>query len=236
MINKILIFTATYNEVKNIKIFLDLVKSLNIKLDVLVVDDNSPDGTSNVIEDYKQKNNISVKLITRAKKEGLDTAHKLAYRIAKKEKYDYLITLDADLSHDPLKIKIFLNELQNNSFVIGSRYMEGGKSDLKGFRLLLSYYGNKFIKTVFKMKCTEFTSSYRGFNLIKLKDFDLDIVSSKGYSFFMETVYQINKKGIKIKQVPIHFSERKKGVSKIPRIEILRTMFNVLKLAIKNNE
>ena len=234
MLNKILIFTATYNEAKNIKKFLDLIESLKVKLDVLVVDDNSPDGTSNVIKEYKQ-NNIRVKLITREKKDGLDTAHKLAYRIAKKEKYNYLITLDADLSHDPLKIQIFLNELQNNSFVIGSRYMEGGKSDLKGFRLLLSYYGNKFIKKVFKMNCTEFTSSYRGFNLIKLKDFDLDIVSSRGYSFFMETVYQINKKGIEIKQVPIHFSERKKGVSKIPRIEILRTMFNVLKLAIKNN-
>lgn len=234
MLNKILIFTATYNEAKNIKKFLDLIESLKVKLDVLVVDDNSPDGTSNVIKEYKQ-NNICVKLITREKKDGLDTAHKLAYRIAKKEKYNYLITLDADLSHDPLKIQIFLNELQNNSFVIGSRYMEGGKSDLKGFRLLLSYYGNKFIKKVFKMNCTEFTSSYRGFNLIKLKDFDLDIVSSRGYSFFMETVYQINKKGIEIKQVPIHFSERKKGVSKIPRIEILRTMFNVLKLAIKNN-
>ena len=129
--------------------------------------------------------------------------------------------MDADLSHDPIKIPDFLKMLKKNTFVIGSRYIEGGRSDLKGGRLFMSYFGNKFIKNVFKIDCAEFTSSYRGFNLKNLKEFDLDIVSSKGYSFFMESVFQINKKGFNIRQIPIYFSERKQGISKIPKIEIL---------------
>lgn len=232
MSEKILIFTATYNESKNIEKFIRLIDSLKIKLDLLIVDDNSPDGTSEITKKFKTKN-INLKLVSRPKKEGLDTAHKLAFRLSKEKKYDFLITMDADLSHDPLKIPDFLKALKSDTFVIGSRYIAGGKSDLKGSRLFMSYFGNKFIKNVFNIECDEFTSSYRGFNLKNLIKFDLDIVSSKGYSFFMETVFQINKKGFNIKQIPIYFSERKEGVSKIPKIEIFRTLFNVLKLKIK---
>ena len=118
--------------------------------------------------------------------------------------------------------------------VLGSRYIPGGKCDLKGFRLLLSYYGNKFIKFILKIECNEFTTSYRGFNLKKLTNFNLDDVSSKGYSFFMETIYLIHKQGISIRQIPIYFGDRKKGKSKIPKIEIFRTLLNVFKLKIKN--
>ena len=112
--------------------------------------------------------------------------------------------------------------------------MKGGKCDLKGFRLFLSYFGNKFIKFIFNIDCNEFTTSYRGFNLKKLDNFSLKNVSSRGYSFFMETVYQIHSRGFVIKQIPIHFTDRKAGKSKIPKIELFRTLLNVMKLKLKS--
>ena len=229
MNNKTLIFTATYNESENIQRFLSEIAKFNKICDLLIIDDNSPDNTWKMIQDY-QKNEENIKLIIREKKEGLDTAHKFAYEYAISNNYDFLITLDADLSHDPKIIPHFINELSTHAFVIGSRYMEGGKCDMQGVRLFLSFFGNKFIKFIFNINCNEFTTSYRGFNLKKLKNFSLKNISSKGYSFFMETIYQIDKEGISIKQIPIYFKDREKGKSKIPRAEMLRTLFNVFKL------
>jgi dolichol-phosphate mannosyltransferase len=229
MKNKILIFTATYNERENIRELLHVIDQVDFKLDILIIDDNSPDKTSEVIKQYAaEKTNI--KLIIRNKKEGLDTAHKFAFKYSIENNYEYLITLDADLSHDPNEIPIFIKELKNNDFVIGSRYMKGGGCNMKGIRLFLSYFGNRFIQFIFNINCNEFTTSYRGFDLRRFKSFNLDNVSSKGYSFFMETIYLIHKEGILIKEIPIFFKDRSKGKSKIPSIELLRTFKNLFKL------
>lgn len=235
MRNKILIFTATYNEAENIIDFMDAVNELNLKNDILIVDDNSPDKTWEKIQTYS-KNKQNIYLIIREKKEGLDTAHKAAYEYALKNNYEYLITLDADLSHDPKVIPKFIDELEKNTFVIGSRYMKGGECGMTGWRLFLSYFGNKFIKLVFRIDCDEFTTFYRGFNLNKLKNFHLNNISSKGYSFAMETIYQLNKKGIFIKQIPISFKGRLKGYSKIPKIELFRTLINIFRLKFLNKD
>jgi len=232
MKEKILIFTATYNEAQNIGLFLNLIDKLDIEKDILIIDDNSPDGTAEKIREFtKNKNNIHLKI--RAKKLGLDSAHKLGFQYAKEKKYDYLITMDSDLSHDPLIIPNFINELKNKEFVIGSRYMEGGKCGMIGLRLLLSYCANRFIKYIFKINCNEFTTSYRGFNLKKLKNFDLNEVQSGGYSFFMDTIYQLDKRGFFIKEIPIHFKDRIKGTSKISKIEIFRTLYNIFKIKLR---
>ena len=153
----------------------------------MIIDDNSPDKTWEIIEKIQKEKN-SVKLIKRNGKEGLDTAHKKAFKYAKDNKYTYLITMDADLSHDPALIPEFLENLKKFPFVIGSRYSKGGKN-MKLGRYLLSFVGNKIIKFVLGIKVDEFTTSYRGFNLNKLKNFDMNDVVSKGYSFFMETVF-----------------------------------------------
>ena len=231
--NKILIFSATYNEAENIKNFLNSIEELNLALDILLIDDNSPDYTWKKIQEYS-KNKENIYLIIRNKKEGLDTAHKIAYEYSIKNNYDFLITLDADMSHNPKMIPKFIEELKTNAFVLGSRYIKGGKNSMKKTRLLLSYFGNKFIKFIFKIDCNEFTTSYRGFNLKKLDNFSLKNVVSLGYSFFMETVYQIHSRGFVIKQIPIHFADRKVGKSKIPKIELFRTLLNVLKLKLKS--
>ena len=161
MSEKILVFTATYNEAKNIEKFIKLIDNLKIKLDLLVVDDNSPDGTSEIIKKIKP-DNINLNLISRPKKEGLDTAHKLAFRLSKEKNMIFLLQWMLICPMTQLKFLIFLKMLKKNTFVIGSRYIEGGRSDLKGGRLFMSYFGNKFIKNVFKIDCAEFTSSYRG--------------------------------------------------------------------------
>ena len=234
MENKILIFSATYNEAENIENFLNSINELNLELDVLLIDDNSPDNTKKIISNYI-KNKKNIHLIVREKKDGLDTAHKIAYEYSLTHNYQFLITMDSDMSHDPKKIPEFINELKTNSFVIGSRYIPGGKCNMKGWRLFFSHFGNKFCKFIFNIDCNEFTTSYRGFNLKELGDFHIKNVTSKGYSFLMETVYIINNKGINIKQIPIDFKERGRGNSKIPKIELLRTFLNVLRLKIKGN-
>jgi dolichol-phosphate mannosyltransferase len=234
MEKKILIFAATYNEAGNIKNFIEKILELNINLDLLIIDDNSPDKTWEIVNNYK-KNNKNIVLIKRNGKEGLDTAHKLAFNYAKEHNYNYLVTIDADLSHDPTKIPDFLNALKDQPFVIGSRYIKDGKNEMKLKRYILSVVGNKIIKFVLGINCDEFTSAYRGFNLNMLTNFDIDDVSSRGYSFFMETVYLVDSAGYNIKQIPIKFYDRLKGVSKIPKVEIFRTLKNLFLLKFKKS-
>ena len=230
--SKTLVFTATYNEVQNIKKLISLIYKNFPKADILVIDDNSPDLTYKLLKKLKKKyKNLKIKL--RDKKYGLDSAHKFAYDFAKKNGYVKLITMDADLSHNPIEIKKIVRLLDKSEFVIGSRYIKGGKCELPHLRYLISFFGNKFIKFFLGIKCNEFTTSYRGFNLIKLKNFSLKKIKSKGYSFFMETVYLINKKNFKITEIPIIFKNRIYGKSKIPKIEILRTFFNTIRLKSK---
>ena len=233
MNKKILIFTATYNEAENIRKFIEKILKLNIKLDLLIIDDNSPDNTWKIVNEYT-KENENIILVKRESKEGLDTAHKFAFNYAKDHNYDYLITLDADLSHDPKVIPNFIDQLEDHVFVIGSRYIIDGKSEMKLRRYLLSLIGNKFIKIVSGIKCDEFTSSYRGFNLNKLKNINLEDVNARGYSFFMQTIFLLNKKGYPIKQIPIIFKNRAQGISKIPKIEIFRTLIKLFLSKIKN--
>ena len=229
---KILTFTATYNEAENIKNLIYKIKKYNPNIHILIIDDNSPDGTGKIIQ--KISNNIkNLKLITRTAKKGLDSAHKLAYKFALKNNYDYLITMDADFSHDPREIRNFLRFLPNFSFVIGSRYIRGGKCLMKGKRLLLSKYGNLFIRKVLGINLSEFTTSFRGFNLKNLKNFNLDQINSKGYSFFMGTVVEIYNRKFSVKEIPIIFKDRSKGVSKIPKFEIFRTLKNLILFSLR---
>ena len=224
---EILIFTACYNEAENIEKLIKGIKKCLPTSSILIIDDNSPDKTQQKIIELKKEINL-LNLIVREKKMGLDTAHKLAYEFAVKQKFNYLITMDADLSHDPNELINFTRNLEKNPFVIGSRYIRGGKCLMKGSRLLMSKLGNIVIKFFSKIDCNEFTTSYRGFNINKLKGFHLNHVKESGYSFFMGTIFEINKRNFNIKEIPITFADREKGISKIPKLEILRTLVNLL--------
>ena len=234
MINqkRILVFTACYNEKENIKKLILKIRENLPEGEILIIDDNSPDQTKEVINDLKDK--ISkLYLIVREKKLGLDTAHKFAYEYAIKYNYDYLITMDADLSHDPKELMNFVRNLDENPFVIGSRYILGGKCEMKGTRLMISKIGNLVIKIFSKINSNEFTTSYRGFNIKKLKNFHLNDVKETGYSFFMGTLFELEKKKFYIKEIPITFADREQGTSKIPRLEIFRTIKNLLNYVFK---
>ena len=224
---EILIFTACYNEAENIEKLIKGIKKCLPSSSILIIDDNSPDKTQQKITELK-KEIKQINLIVRERKMGLDTAHKLAYEFAVKQKFNYLITMDADLSHDPKELINFIQNLEKSSFVIGSRYIEGGKCLMKGSRLLMSKLGNLVIKFFSKIDCNEFTTSYRGFNINELKGFHLNHVKESGYSFFMGTVFEINKRNFNIKEIPITFTDREKGISKIPKLEIFRTLTNLL--------
>ena len=223
---KILIFTATYNESENIEELIKSIKTQEPELDLLIMDDNSPDNTADKIINL-QKIFKKLFLIKRNEKLGLDSAHKEGYQYALKNNYDYLITMDADLSHDPKEIKNFIYNLEKFPFVIGSRYIHGGKCLMKGRRLFFSIYGNKIIKFLLNINSHEYTTSYRGFNLNLLHGFNLDLIKTKGYSFFMGTLFEIANHGFQIKEIPITFKDRVKGSSKIPKAEIFRTLKNL---------
>lgn len=231
---RILVFIPCYNEKKNIKKLVFKIKKNLPKAFILIIDDNSPDQTNKVVKKL-QKKISKLNLIVREKKLGLDTAHKTAYEYAIQNRYDYLITMDADLSHDPKELKNFVINLKKNPFVIGSRYMSGGKSLMVGYRLLMSRMGNLVIKFFSGIDCNEFTTSYRGFDIKKLKNFNLNYVKETGYSFFMGTIFEINKKKINIKEIPIIFTDREQGVSKIPKLELLRTLKNLFIFVLKKN-
>ena len=231
---KTLIFSATYNERDNIKELIEKINESKFDLDIFIIDDNSPDNTKEILEKLK-KNNSNLKFLIRREKLGLDTAHKYAYNYAIKNGYKKLITMDADLSHDPKELPKFNELLDEQKFVIGSRYIDGGSCHMSLLRKQLSILGNKVIKYVLKINSNEFTTSFRGFNLKTLGNFNLNIINSKGYSFFMETIYRLHKHGVDIYEIPISFENRKHGNSKIPSIEIFRTLKNLFVLYFKNN-
>ena len=229
---KILVFTATYNEKENIE---NLILNIREKLplaSILIIDDNSPDGTGNKVLKIKEKVE-KVIFISRSKKSGLDSAHKLAYKYSLENNFDYLISMDADFSHDPSVLPIIVQNLKMNAFVLGSRYVDGGKCLMKGSRFIMSYLGNKLIKIISGVKSNEYTTSYRGFNLKKLGDFNLNNVKFTGYSFFMGTIFELYNYSIPIKEIPIIFKDREKGISKIPKLEIFRTLKNLFIFFIK---
>jgi len=226
IINTSLIFTATYNEKENVRKLIDDITVYSPDSSILIIEDSSPDGTGEILKEIEKKN-PNLKVIIREKKEGLDSAHKLAYKYAIENKYTKIITMDADLSHNAKEIPIILKLLDKNPFVIGSRYVLGGTCEMSMHRWIMSYFGNRFIKLILNINCNEFTTSYRGFNINYLKKFHLDQVKSEGYSFFMETIFLINKLGYKIVQIPIQFANRRHGKSKIPKNEILRTLKNL---------
>ena len=230
--NKILVFTGTYNESDNILKFINQVFKASNLIDLLIVDDNSPDKTFEIIKLHPLINK-RIFLNVRKKKLGLDTAHKFAYNYAKKKGYNKLITMDSDLSHNPKEISKFINLLDRYNFVQGSRYISGCKNNQPKLRYLLSYVGNKLIKIILNSELNEHTTSYRGFNINELKNFNLSKVKAGGYSFFMETIHRLKLDNFSMVEIPIIFNDRIYGQSKIPKIEIFRTLFNLIKISLK---
>lgn len=229
---KILIFTATYNESDNIVALIDQIQNFAPAADILVIDDASPDGTGNLL-DQKAKILKNLSVIHRPRKAGLGSAHMLAIKKAIAGNYDFLITMDADFSHHPKYLPQIISGLeQGQDFVIGSRYVGGGKCDYGFLRTALSRGANTLAIFLLGLPLKETTTSYRGFNLEKLKQLDLNAIRSTGYSFFVEFVYRISLLTNKLLEVPIHFEDRRAGTSKISKLEIFKGVVTLFRLAL----
>lgn len=229
-IERVLVFTATLNEKDNIELLCDTVLGLSPNYDFLIVDDNSPDGTGRVLRQLAHSNK-RIKVVHRPTRLGLGTAHKLAMLYAMDNDYDALVTMDADWSHDPNDIPRLVKELDEVDFVIGSRYMKGGKCDYHGYRRFLSIGANFLARVVLRVPLHEFTTSFRAFRVDLLKRISLVDTRVRGYSFFLEVATRVFRQGARIKEVPIHFSDRKAGTSKIPKYEVYKGIYRLGLLA-----
>lgn len=228
---KILVFTATYNEVQNAPLLLADIWGVLPQADVLIVDDNSPDGTGKLLDEMAQSN-ARLKVIHRPRKLGLGSAHYLAMIYAMRHKYDLLVTMDADLSHDPKDIPRLIKALGDGDFLIGSRYAEGGTCDYVGYRKELSRIANIATRLLMRIDIHEFTTSFRVFDVEALRKVKFNWIGNFGYSFFLEAVVRLHANGLNVKEEPIHFYNRHTGKSKIPSLEIFRGMSKLLQLFI----
>ena len=231
-IKKILVFFATYNEAENIESLLRCTFENLPGQELLVVDDNSPDGTGEMLDKFAQTNK-QVAVIHRPRKLGLGTAHKLAMQYAIKNQFDILITMDADFSHHPEYLPTLVDLMNDNDFVIGSRYVKGGGLSYGFFRRTLSITANILARYMLKIPLKECTTSYRGFQVSLLKKINLNLIRSEGYSFFIESIYIIHRLTDKITEFPIFFYDRQSGNSKISKIEIIKSVFCLGKLFYK---
>ncbi len=229
--SRTLVFTATYNELSNIDILLERIFAASPDVDVLIVDDNSPDGTGRHL-DQMAAADPRLHVVHRPGKLGLGTAHQLGMLYAVQHGFDRLVTMDADLSHDPAEIPALLARLDEGfDFVIGSRYAPGGSSDYDGYRRLLSVCANTLARRLLGVPIHEFTTSFRAFRVEMLRSRRCAKLKGGGYSYFMETVYRLHRAGFRMAEVPIQFRDRHSGVSKIPRFEIFSGIAKLLRLA-----
>ena len=229
---KILVFTATYNEADNVESLVTDVFEYLPESDVLVVDDASPDGTGRILNELSLNQN-RLKVIHRPKKLGLGTAHKLAMKYAISNEYDVLVTMDADYSHHPKYLSTLVKLMRQNDFVIGSRFINGGGLSYGFLRRTLSTTANIMARNVLKIPLKECTTSFRGFKVSLLKKMKLDLIQSEGYSFFVESIFYLIQQTKKINEFPIYFYDRKSGSSKISKIEIFNSVICLGKLFYK---
>jgi len=227
---KPIIVIPTYNENENIerlvKGILDLAKGFQI----IVVDDNSPDGTGEILDTLARKY-PQLKVIHRPEKLGLGTAYIEGFKLVLKEKADFIFEMDADLSHDLQYLSRMLEVINTCDLVIGSRYIHGGGVENWDFtRYLLSRLANLYVKTVTGMPVYDSTSGFKCFRREVLESIDLDEIDSEGYGFQIEMNYLAWKKGFRIKEVPIVFHERRLGKSKLSRKIIWEALWLVWKL------
>ena len=213
-----LIVTPTYNEKDNIVRFLDALRSTFEEADILVVDDGSPDGTGQIVDEYAAKDS-HVRVMHRAGKQGLGTAYLQAFGRGLEEGYDRFFEMDADLSHDPQYLKDFVRALDEGAdVVIGSRNIPGGGVEGWGLgRHVLSKGGSLYSRTILGLDVRDLTSGYKAFTRRALEAIDLGAVRSNGYSFQIEMTYRALQSGLEVAEVPIVFVDRRAGESKMSR-------------------
>jgi dolichol-phosphate mannosyltransferase len=236
MEKNIFIIIPTYNEKENIQKLVEEIFNLKIKnLHILIVDDNSPDKTGDIIENCKLKFPF-LYLIQREKKLGIGGAYLAGFEFALNKKADLIFQMDADFSHNPKEIPNFLNKIDEGfDIIIGSRRIKNGKIIGWGIlRSLMSLGANLSSRWILKLKTRDLTSGFRCYKKEVLENLDFKKIKSNGYSFLEEIIYLCERKNFKIKEVPITFLDRQRGKSKLSFKEIILFFLTIFKLKIKD--
>lgn len=231
--HKICVVIPTYNERENLPVLVEKISALKIPdLHIVVVDDNSPDGTGRVADELRNKYPLTT--IHRSEKSGLGKAYAQAFQVLPPET-EIVIQMDADLSHDPAIIPKMLEKIKDADLVLGSRYIPGGATEnWDFFRKLISRFGNFYARAILGLPYRDLTGGFKCFRRKVLEDIKLGSLSSTGYNFQIETTYAAHKKGYKILEIPIVFTERKIGKSKFNLGIILESFWKVLALRFRN--
>lgn len=231
--NKIVII-PTYNERNTIEFLIK--KILSYDFCILVIDDNSFDGTAEILEKLKKEinNDNFLEIIHRPKKLGLGTAYKEGFRyVLNNKKYNFIFMMDGDFSHNPDYLPVFVKNLEKYDLIIGSRYVVGGNIiGWSFYRKCLSFFGNLYAKTLINIPIKDFTSGFMGFGSYVLQNIDYNNIKSEGYGFLIELKYRIYKKKYKICEIPIVFVDRISGKSKISQKIIFEAMILCIKLCL----
>lgn len=234
MPQKSLVIIPTYNELDNVKMLIPDILGRYKNMDVLIVDDNSPDGTGDYVEELT-KTSERVKLIRREKKLGLGTAYVAGFKYALKSDYDFVFEMDADYSHDPKEIKNFLRAIEKHDLVIGSRYIVGvNVVNWPMSRLILSYFANYYTRVVTGLPIRDATGGFKCFRRRVLEEINFDNVRSNGYAFQIEITFKAWKKGFNISEIPIIFIDRTKGDSKMSKKIVREAILMVWKLRLRS--
>ncbi len=224
------VIIPTYNESDNIPSLVSQILALPGNSHVIVVDDNSPDGTGKLVDEMAQTES-RVHAVHRPAKMGLGTAHIAGMRRAFELNFDPIISMDADFSHHPRYIPDLLTRLENFDVVIGSRYVRGGGMQGRTLKLrFVSWGANFFARTMLSLKAHDTTSGYRVYRRAVLESINLDAVFSNGYSFLIEMLFLCQARGWRIGETPIVYEDRRAGTSKISRAEIYKATYTVLRL------
>jgi dolichol-phosphate mannosyltransferase len=230
---KILVVTPTYNESENIEQFITQVLQQREDVEILIVDDSSPDGTGEMVERMMAKN-PRIHFLRRAGKMGLGTAYVAGFKYALERSYDFVFEMDADFSHDPKEIPRMLDKAATNDLVIGSRYTDGVRViNWPIRRLLLSYSANVYTRIITGMPVKDATGGFKCFRRDVLAAIDLEKVKSNGYAFQIEMNFKAFRKGFKLIEHPIIFADRTSGVSKMNRKIVYEAVFRVWKLKVR---
>jgi glycosyltransferase involved in cell wall biosynthesis len=216
-----LVIVPTYNEAQNITNLVEKLLALGEQLDVLVVDDNSPDGTGRAAELLSQKNPGRVFVLHRSGKLGLGTAYRDGFQLALEKGYEQLVTMDADFSHPPEVIPLMIEKLSEAGMVIGSRYVSGGRIENWPFmRKINSRAANFLARLLMRLKARDCTGAFRAYRAEYLKKVPMDKLMARGYSGLLEVLYYLQKAGSRIIEIPIIFINRQEGKSKISSREV----------------
>lgn len=233
-----LVIIPTYNEVKNIEKMIPTLIGLSVlQVDVLVVDDGSPDGTADVVKQMQHEFDGRVHLITRAGKLGLGTAYVAGFRFALERDYLYICEMDADFSHDPMDVPRLVKMVSSGyaDLAIGSRYNQGiSIINWPLSRLILSYTANVYARTVTGMKVFDTTAGFKCFHRRVLESLDLSRIKANGYSFQIEMHFRAYKKGFKIRELSVIFRERVEGVSKMSKGIVWEAIWMVWSLKLRS--